>query len=116
MRRTLSWLTSAFLRLAVVVSDLEQSKRFYTCALGYRIQFEGDIGRPIVKRQLGLDADQTVSFVVLVSDNVIDGQQLNGAMLGLLQIGDPAPPVMLRPDGIRIHVMQRFPNETQLAE
>ena len=63
MRRTLSWLTtrmmglrwfvlftilvvslataedsadptSAFLRLAVVVSDLEQSKRFYTYALG----------------------------------------------------------------------------------
>jgi catechol 2,3-dioxygenase-like lactoylglutathione lyase family enzyme len=198
MRRTLSWLTtrmmglrwfvlftilvvslataedsadptSAFLRLAVVVSDLEQSKRFYTYALGYRVQFEGDIGRPIVKQQLGLDPEQTVSFVILVSDNVIDGQQLEGAMLGLLQIGGPAPPVMRRPndadlaigegmlavrtsdietvyqrlqelnarillaplrspdggqvelvvhdpDGIRIHVVQRFHIETQPAE
>jgi len=90
---------SAFVRLAIVVADPERSKRFYTEGLGYRVTFEGDITRPAVRTQLGLAEGQTAWFCVLASDNVVDGEQRDGAMIGLLAISNPAPATMRRPDG-----------------
>ena len=91
--------TSILSRLAIVVADLEASKRFYTYALGYDVTFEGDIGRPIVKTQLGIDPEQTASFVVLSNNQVINGVRRDAAMIGLLSIGNPELPVMRRPRG-----------------
>jgi catechol 2,3-dioxygenase-like lactoylglutathione lyase family enzyme len=90
---------SALLRLAIVVSDPERSKRFYTEGFGYRVTFEGDITRPAVRTQLGLEDGQTAWFCVLASDNVVAGEQLQGAMIGLLAISNPSPPRLRRPDG-----------------
>lgn len=87
-------------RVAIVVADHERSKRFYSYALGYRIGFDGEIGnRAAVRQQLGLTGKQTARFAVLSNDQVIGGQRRDAAMIGLLSIGDPAPPVMRRPAG-----------------
>ena len=90
---------SALLRLAIVVADPERSKRFYTEALGYRVTFEGDITRPAVRAQLGLEEGQTAWFCVLASDDIVAGEQLDGAMIGLLAISNPPPPTLRRPEG-----------------
>lgn len=91
---------SAVLRVAVVTNDVEASKRFYTYALGYEVSYEGDITRPGVIEQLKLKPGQRASFVVLRSSNVIKGQKRDAAMIGLLSITNPAPPVMRRPEGV----------------
>ncbi len=90
---------SVLSRTAIVVSDLEASKRFYTRALGYEISFDGDITRPEVIEQLQLAAGQRAWFTVLKSSQVIEGIRRDGAMIGLLSITNPAPPVMRRPEG-----------------
>lgn len=90
---------SVLSRTAIVVHDLEASKRFYTYALGYRVAFDGDITRPIIATQLGLAEGQRAWFTVLESTNVIAGQKRDGAMIGLLSIANPEPPRMARPAG-----------------
>lgn len=90
-------IVSVLSRIAIVVADVAASRRFYTEGLGYEVLFEGDIGRPIVKQQLGISAEQTAYFVVLTSSHLIDGIRREGAMIGLLEIGNPAPPEMTRP-------------------
>ena len=92
-------LVSTLLRVAIVVSDLEASQRFYTQALGYAVSYSGDITRPAVIRQLGLAEGQRAWFVVLRSSQVIAGAKRDGAMVGLLAITNPAPPQMQRPAG-----------------
>lgn len=92
-------LVSTLLRVAIVVSDLEASQRFYTHALGYAVTYSGDITRPAVSRQLGLADGQRAWFVVLRSSQVIDGAKRDGAMIGLLAITNPVPPPLQRPDG-----------------
>jgi catechol 2,3-dioxygenase-like lactoylglutathione lyase family enzyme len=90
---------TAFIRLAMVVSDVERSKHFYQHALGYRARFDGDITRPAVLTQLGLSDDHRVRFVVLASPDTPPGVEWpDAAMLGLLSV-DPALPVMSRPKG-----------------
>ena len=101
---------SALLRAAIVVQDLEQSKRFYRDALGFTVSFDGDITRPTVKQQLGLLDSQTAHFVVLKGSDQIRGENLGSAMIGLLMIANPSPPVMTRPDGADLAV-----GETMLA-
>lgn len=95
---------SVLSRTAIVVADLERSKRFYTYALGYEVSFDGDISRPEVLMQLGLGPAQRAWFTVLKSSQVIDGIRRDGAMFGLLSITNPAPPVMRRPDGAPLAV------------
>jgi catechol 2,3-dioxygenase-like lactoylglutathione lyase family enzyme len=95
-------IVSAVLRVAVVTNDVEASKRFYTYALGYEVSFEGDITRPGVVQQLKLQPGQKASFVVLRSSNVIKGQKRDAAMIGLLSVTNPSPPLMKRPDGIEL--------------
>jgi catechol 2,3-dioxygenase-like lactoylglutathione lyase family enzyme len=97
-------IVSTLLRVALVVRDVEASKRFYTYALGYEVSFEGDITRPAVVAQLGLEPGQRASFVVLRSSQVIKGQKRDGAMIGLLSVTDPTPPAMQRPEGADLAV------------
>ena len=51
-------IVSTLSRVAILVSDLEASKRFYTYALGYEVSYDGDITRPAVITQLGLAPGQ----------------------------------------------------------
>lgn len=90
---------SVLSRTAIVVHDLEASKRFYTYALGYRVSFDGDITRPIIATQLGLAEGQRAWFTVLESSNEIAGRKRDGAMIGLLRIANPEPPRLARPAG-----------------
>lgn len=92
-------LVSVLSRTAIVVGDLEKSKRFYTYGLGYEISYDGDITRPEVVEQLGLASGQHAWFTVLKSSQVVEGIRRDGAMIGLLSITDPAPPVLRRPEG-----------------
>jgi catechol 2,3-dioxygenase-like lactoylglutathione lyase family enzyme len=97
--RPLPDVVSVLSRTAIVVHDLEASKRFYTYALGYKVGFDGDITRPIIATQLGLAEGQRAWFTVLESTNVVAGQKRDGAMIGLLSITNPEPPRMARPAG-----------------
>ncbi|MCC7200601.1 MAG: VOC family protein [Gammaproteobacteria bacterium] len=92
-------IVSTLSRVAILVSDLEASKRFYTYALGYEVSYDGDITRPAVITQLGLAPGQKAWFTVLRSSQVIAGQRQDGAMIGLLTITNPVPPAMQRPTG-----------------
>ena len=81
---------TALLRTALVVSDVELSKRFYSKGLGYRIGFDGDITRPAVRQMLQLSDSQTAHFVVLRGADSIAGEPVSSAMLGLLKIAGPS--------------------------
>lgn len=91
--------TSVMSRMTMVVADIEASKRFYSYGLGYQIQSDNVITNPVVKTQMGLPQDRTVRFAILRSDHMIDGKKREGAQLGLIQVGNPALPVMKRPAG-----------------
>lgn len=93
---------SALLRMALVVSDLERSKRFYTEGLGYRVTFDGDITRPSVKAMLGLDERQTAHFVVLRGAEALYGEAVDSAMLGLLHVDNPPLQPMQRPADLAV--------------
>jgi catechol 2,3-dioxygenase-like lactoylglutathione lyase family enzyme len=88
---------AVLLRMALVVSDIEESKRFYSYALGYEVSYDGDITRPAVIEQLQLEEGQTAHFVVLRGADKIGERELTGAMIGLLQVSNPALPAMHRP-------------------
>lgn len=88
---------SALLRLAISVSDIEKSKRFYSYGLGYRIGFDGDITNPDVAAKLQLQEDQTARFVVLHGAEEIAGEPVSGAMIGLMHIDNPPVPAIERP-------------------
>jgi catechol 2,3-dioxygenase-like lactoylglutathione lyase family enzyme len=91
--------TSVMSRMTLVVADIEASKRFYSYGLGYQVQSDNVITNPIVKTQMGLPQDRTVRFAILRSDHMIDGKKREGAQLGLIQVGNPALPIMKRPSG-----------------
>lgn len=91
---------SIMLRTALVVSDIEMSKRFYSHALGYEILFDGDITKPEVIEQLQLSEKQTAHFVVLRGAKSVKGRELGGAMIGLLQVDNPPLPAMRRPENV----------------
>lgn len=88
---------SVMLRTALVVSDIEASKRFYSYALGYTVSYSGDISRPAVLEQLQLDEGREVSFAVLKGATSVKDQELTGAMIGLLHVDNPPLPRMVRP-------------------
>lgn len=90
-------LISVMSRMTVVVKDADISKRFYTYALGYDVRADRVIDREIVKTQMNLNMDQTIRFVILSSSHEILGKRREGAGIGLIQVGNPAPPVMTRP-------------------
>lgn len=89
---------SVMSRMTLVVTDADKAKRFYTYALGYEVLADRNIDREIVKIQMGVAMDQTLRFVILKSSHEILGKKRNGAGLGLIQIGNPAPPIMIRPN------------------
>jgi catechol 2,3-dioxygenase-like lactoylglutathione lyase family enzyme len=91
--------TSVMSRMTMVVADIEVSKRFYSYGLGYQVQSDNVITNPVVKTQMGLPQDRTVRFAILRSDHMIEGKKREGAQLGLIQVGNPALPVMKRPSG-----------------
>lgn len=88
---------SVLLRTALVGSDVEASKRFYSYALGYEIGFDDSISGPDVFEKRQLEKGQTVHFVVLRGAKSIDGRELTGAMIGLMQVDNPPLPRMSRP-------------------
>lgn len=88
---------AALLRVAVVVRDIEISKRFYSYALGYRVGFDGDITRPSVIDMLQLAPGQTAHFVVLEGADAIGGRNVSAAMIGLLNIANPPLERLARP-------------------
>lgn len=88
---------SVLLRLAISVSDIEKSKRFYNYGLGYRVGFDGDITNPDVAAKLQLKEDQTAHFVVLYGAEEIAGEAVTGAMIGLMHIDNPPLPAIERP-------------------
>ncbi len=90
-------LVSVMSRMTLVVKDADVSKRFYTYALGYDVRADRVIDREIVKTQMSLNMDQTIRFVILSSSHEILGRRREGAGIGLIQVGNPAPPVMTRP-------------------
>ena len=91
---------SVMSRMTIVVKDADVAKRFYTHALGYEVRADRVIDREIVKIQMGLEMDQTIRFVILQSSHEILGKRREGAGIGLIQVGNPAPPVMTRPGGV----------------
>ena len=92
--------TSVLSRMTIVVKDADIASRFYTYALGYEVRADRVIDREIVKIQMGVEMDQTIRFVILQSSHEILGKRREGAGIGLIQIGNPAPPVMTRPGGV----------------
>jgi catechol 2,3-dioxygenase-like lactoylglutathione lyase family enzyme len=88
---------SVLLRMALVVSDIEASRRFYTYALGHDVLYDGEITKPAVVEQLQLSVGQTAHFVVLRGADRIGDRELTGAMIGLLQVDNPPLPKMHRP-------------------
>ena len=72
---------AALLRTAIVATDLVASRRFYVEGLGFRVRFDGDITRPAVIQQLGLDSGQTAWFVVLEGATALHGRPATGAMI-----------------------------------
>ena len=91
--------TSVMSRFTIVVKDADVAKRFYTYALGYEVRADRIIDRDIVKVQMGVAMDQTIRFIILQSSHEILGKRREGAGIGLIQVGNPAPPVMTRPAG-----------------
>ncbi len=91
-------LVSVLARTTILVRDVDVSKRFYTYALGYEVLMDRDITRPIIIEQMGLESEQKVRFVILKSSHIIEGKKREGAGIGLIQVSNPAPPVMTRPD------------------
>lgn len=87
-------------RMTLVVKDADVAKRFYTYGLGYEVLADRIIDREIVKIQMGVGMDQTIHFVILKSSHEILGKKREGAGIGLIQIGNPAPPIMLRPNKV----------------
>ncbi len=90
-------LVSVMSRMTMVVKDADASKRFYTYALGYEVLADRVIDNPVVKTQMGLSQERSVRFVILRSSHMIEGKRREGAQLGLIQVGNPALPVMTRP-------------------
>ena len=88
---------SVMLRTALVVGDIEASKRFYSYALGYTVSYSGDISRPAVLEQLQLDEGREVSFAVLKGATSVKDRELTGAMIGLLHVDNPPLAKMVRP-------------------
>jgi catechol 2,3-dioxygenase-like lactoylglutathione lyase family enzyme len=89
---------SVMSRMTMVVKDIEASKRFYTYGLGYELLGDSVITNPVVKTQMGVSQDRTVRFAILRSSHMIEGKKREGAQLGLIQVGNPALPVMTRPN------------------
>lgn len=90
---------SVMSRMTLVVKDADIATRFYTYGLGYEVLADRVIDREIVKIQMGVSMDQTIRFVILKSSHEILGKKRQGAGLGLIQVGNPAPPIMTRPNG-----------------
>ncbi|MSO98334.1 MAG: VOC family protein [Rhodospirillaceae bacterium] len=89
---------SVMSRMTMVVADMEASKRFYNYGLGYEVLSDNVITNPVVKTQMGLAQDRSVRFAILRSSRMIEGKNREGAQLGLIQVGNPALPVMTRPN------------------
>jgi catechol 2,3-dioxygenase-like lactoylglutathione lyase family enzyme len=90
--------TSVMSRMTMVVADIEASKKFYAYGLGYEVLSDSVITNPVVKTQMGVAQDRTVRFAILKSSHMIEGKKREGAQLGLIQVGNPALPVMSRPN------------------
>ena len=104
---------SALVRLAISVSDIEASKRFYSYALGYSVGFEGDITSPWVTELLQLADSQTAYFVVLKGTDAIGDRPLSSAMIGLMHIDNPPLPAIERP-GFQCRVRADHPQTPRL--
>lgn len=90
--------SSALLRIAMPVRDIEASKHFYGYALGYETGYEGDITSPWVSGLLHLEPGQTVQFVIMYGADSLAGEVTNSAMIGLLQVANPSLASLQRPE------------------
>lgn len=90
-------ISSALVRTAITVSDIEASKRFYSYGLGFRVGFDGDITRAEVLEQLQLQETQTAWFVVLHGAEAVGGRDTAGAMIGLIKVDNPPLERISRP-------------------
>ena len=88
---------STLVRTAIVVSDVDVSKQFYSRAFGFRVGFDGDITRPSVRHMLGLSDLQTAHFTVLHGSERLDGEPVAKSMIGLLYVAGPELEAIERP-------------------
>ena len=94
---------SALLRMTLVASDIERSKRFYSDVFGYTQRFDGDITTPSTQTLLSLGARDKARFVVLNGPTELAGKPVKATSIGLIQITrTPRLPVLAQPRGNRL--------------
>ena len=94
--------STALLRTALTVSNIDESKDFYAQALGFEPGFDGDITSQWVTDLLQLEDGQTVRFAILRGSETVAGESTHSAMIGLLEIDNPRLPVRPRPAGVTV--------------
>jgi len=94
--------STALLRAALVVNDIDASRDFYHQALGFEPGFDGDITSRWVTDLLQLQEGQTVRFAILEGSDSVAGEPTHSAMIGLLEIDNPRLPQRPRPEGITV--------------
>ena len=77
---------AALIRTALVVSDVDESKRFYQDALGFEARYDGEITSHWVSKLLQLKDGHPVRFVVLQGAVEINGAPVDSAMVGLMHV------------------------------
>ena len=94
---------SGLVRMTLVTSDLERSKRFYTQVFGYTVSFDGDITTPSTQILLSLRPRDKARFVVLNGPSELSGRPIKPTSIGLLQVTRaPRLPVLVQPRGNRL--------------
>ena len=94
---------SGLVRMTLVSSDVERSKRFYADVFGYTASFDGDITTSSTQILLSLGPHDKARFVVLNGPAQLSGKPIKATSIGLLQVTRaPRLPVLVQPRGNRL--------------
>ncbi len=94
---------SALLRMTLVSSDIERSKKFYRDVFGYTVRFDGDITTASTQVLLSLGPRDKARFAVLNGPADLAGKPVKATSIGLLQVTRaPRLPVLAQPRGNRL--------------
>ena len=86
-------------RVAIVTNDLERSRTFYGEILGFEEIFADYTSNPVVNEQMNLPPEAKIYFSIYKKPRGFIGEtDLDGAMVGLLQVENVELPTMIRPD------------------
>lgn len=89
--------TSALVRAALFVSDLDRSTAFYRDVLGLPVTyFEGELAHEAVPKLLGIPEDARVRARIVQAEGPPFG------MVGLFEVTPPPPAVAKRADGVNV--------------